>query len=66
MKREPNKFEEAGQAILQEINEPDQEQEQHKRSVWSVVSIPLLAILTGLIIGAILIAATSSSVYALQ
>ncbi len=64
MKREPNKFEEAGQIILQEINEPGQEQGQHKRSVWSVVSIPLLAILTGLIIGAILIAATSSSVYA--
>jgi len=48
-----------GQQVLKEINEPTPEGETHKRSFWSTISIPLLAILTGLIIGAILIAATS-------
>jgi simple sugar transport system permease protein len=64
MKREPQKNEKAGDVLLQEINEPHEDQTTHKRSVWNVVAIPLLAILTGLIIGAILIAATSTTVYA--
>lgn len=34
------------------------------RSFWKVIQIPALAILTGLIIGAIIIAATSETVYA--
>ena len=63
MKRKTKIIEEAGNTLLQEINEPDQEKETHKRSIWNVVAIPLLAILTGLIIGAILIVATSTSVY---
>lgn len=63
MKRELKKLEEAGQVLLQEINEPEGEPTGHKRSFWNVISIPALAILTGLIIGAILIVATSSSVY---
>jgi len=53
-----------GQQVLKEINEPTPEGETHKRSFWSTISIPLLAILTGLIIGAILIAATSPTVWA--
>lgn len=64
MKREPKKIEEAGHVLLQEINEPGDEQTTHKRSVWNVIAIPGLAILTGLIIGAILIMATSTTVYA--
>ena len=39
------------------------DQEKHKGSFWSKISIPLLAIITGLLIGAILIAATSPAVY---
>ena len=64
MKREPSKIDEAGQALLEEINEPNEEQVIQKRGVWNVIAIPVLAILTGLIIGAILIAATSNTVYA--
>jgi simple sugar transport system permease protein len=56
-------IDEAGNTLLQEINEPEQEKETQKRSLWNMVAIPLLAILTGLIIGAILIMATSTSVY---
>jgi simple sugar transport system permease protein len=46
-----------GKVLLEEINEPQ------KRRIWGVISVPLLAILTGVIIGAILIAATSTAVY---
>ena len=63
MKRKPNQFDEAGQVLLQEINEPEVEPTTQKRSLWNIIAIPVLAILTGLIIGAILIAATSPSVY---
>jgi len=52
-----------GQQVLKEINEPSSG-EGRKKSFWSTISIPALAILTGLIIGAILIAATSSTVWA--
>jgi len=64
MKREPNKLDEAGTVLLQEVNEPGDEHSASKRSLWNVIAIPLLAIVTGLIIGAILIAATSTTVYA--
>lgn len=64
MKREPNKIDEAGNVLLQEINEPGDEQYTSKRPLWNVIAIPVLAILTGLIIGAILIVATSTTVYA--
>lgn len=63
MKRKPNQFDEAGQVLLQEINESEAEPTTQKRSLWNIIAIPVLAILTGLIIGAILIAATSPSVY---
>jgi len=52
-----------GQQVLKEINEPSSG-EGRKKSFWSTISIPALAILSGLIIGAILIAATSSTVWA--
>ncbi len=64
MKREPKKLEEAGNVLLQEVNEPGDEHSAPKRSLWNVIAIPVLAIVTGLIIGAILIAATSTTVYA--
>ena len=63
MKSKTEKIDDAGKALLQEINEPEHAKEPHKKSFWNVVTIPLLAILTGLIIGAILIAATSTTVY---
>ena len=53
-----------GQQVLKEINEPTPEGETHKLSFWSTLAIPLLAIRTGLRIGAILIAATSPTVWA--
>lgn len=58
------KIQEAGKTLLEEINADTQGKDHHKRSFLSVITIPALAIITGLIIGAILIAATSSSVYA--
>jgi len=63
LNRKPEEQENAGQVLIEELNKPDQESPAQKRSVWSVISIPLLAILSGLIIGAFLIAATSSTVY---
>ena len=64
MKEKPNNIQNAGKVLLEEINAEITGKDQHKRSIWSVILIPVLAILTGLIIGAILIVATSSSVYA--
>ncbi len=52
-----------GQAILKEIIPPPEE-EAHKKSFWKSISIPALAILTGLLIGAVMIAATSATVWA--
>lgn len=63
MKPKPKVIEEAGNALLEEINPSPQESETQKRSIWRVISIPVLAIITGLIIGAFLIAVTSSNVY---
>lgn len=63
MKPKPKILDEAGSTLLRELNEPEQESESKKRSVWSVISIPVLAILTGLIIGAFLIAITSPNVF---
>lgn len=64
MKPKNNNLQEAGKVLLQEINAEVTGKDHHKRSFWSVILIPVLAILTGLIIGAILIAVTSQSVYA--
>ena len=49
-----------GVVFLKEINEPE---EKPKKSFLGKAGIPLLSIFTGLVIGAILIAATSSSVW---
>ncbi|MDY6847331.1 MAG: ABC transporter permease [Chloroflexota bacterium] len=64
MDKKPEEKKNAGQVFIEELNKPDQESPAQKRSVWRVISIPLLAILSGLIIGAFLIAATSTAVYA--
>ena len=50
-----------GAVFLKEVKEPE---EKPKKSFLGKAGIPLLAIFTGLVIGAILIAATSSSVWA--
>lgn len=53
-----------GKIVLQEVTGESLKVSKQKRSVWQVIQIPALAILTGLIIGAILIAATSQTVWA--
>jgi simple sugar transport system permease protein len=58
-----NDKKDAGKVFLNEINDPGTDASSKKRSIWQVISVPLLAILTGLIIGAILIALTSTTVY---
>lgn len=52
-----------GKVVLQEITGGEPSAKKKKRSFWKVLEIPALAILTGLIIGAILIASTSFTVY---
>ncbi|MDD2522986.1 MAG: ABC transporter permease [Anaerolineaceae bacterium] len=53
-----------GQIFLNEVNVEEPVEEKPKKSFLSKAVIPLLAILTGLIIGAILIAVTSQTVWA--
>jgi len=53
-----------GQEILKEINQDQAETEHVRKPFLGKAAIPLLAIVTGLIIGALLIALTSQSVYA--
>ena len=53
-----------GQEFLNEINGTEPEDEKRKGSFLSKATIPFLAILTGLIIGALLIAVTSPTVWA--
>ena len=53
-----------GQAVLEEITGGDPKTPKKKRGIWKAIQIPVLAIVTGLIIGAILIAVTSQTVYA--
>lgn len=50
--------------IINDIQHNQPETSPHKRRSLNMIAIPLLAILTGLIIGAIIIAVTSPSVYA--
>ncbi|MGB4594948.1 MAG: ABC transporter permease [Anaerolineaceae bacterium] len=52
-----------GTEILNDIQHGQPEVSRHKRRNLHTIAIPLLAILTGLIIGAVMIAATSPSVY---
>ena len=53
-----------GQEILNEINQDQPKKEHSRKPFLGKATIPLLAIVTGLIIGALLIALTSQSVYA--
>ena len=53
-----------GKVLIQELNRDETKPAKKKRGFWKTIEIPALAILTGLIIGAILIAATSEDVYA--
>lgn len=53
-----------GREILNEINEPAQAEAKPKKSILSKAVIPLLAIFTGLVFGAVLIAITSQTVWA--
>lgn len=53
-----------GLEILKEINEGQPKDEQSRKPFLGKAGIPLLAIFTGLVIGALLIAVTSQSVYA--
>jgi len=49
--------------VIEELNGGEPAKPKKKRAFWKVIQIPALAILTGLILGAILIAATSFTVY---
>ena len=53
-----------GKIVLQELTGGDPQVKKKKSSFWKTIEIPMLAIFTGLIIGAIMIAATSETVYA--
>lgn len=63
MSNKENDKPEITQAVIKEILEAP-EKRKKGRGVWRFLQIPVLAILTGLIIGAIIIAATSENVYA--
>jgi len=52
-----------GKIFLDDVNNNGSDNNSRKRSFWQVISVPLLAIVTGLIIGAILISVTSLNVY---
>ena len=52
-----------GKTIIRDLNQEPPEGKTHKHGLWSSVSIPVLAILTGLVLGAVLIAITTPSVY---
>ncbi|MFW5713567.1 MAG: ABC transporter permease [Brevefilum sp.] len=63
MSQKENNKKDAGKVFLDEVNNQGSEKKPGKRSLWRVTSVPLLSILTGLIIGAVLIALTSTAVY---
>jgi simple sugar transport system permease protein len=52
-----------GKVLAQELTGGEPSPKKKKRGLWKVIQIPVLAIFTGLIIGAILIASTSFTVY---
>ena len=52
-----------GKTILEELTGGEPKEKRQKRGIWKILQIPALAILTGLIIGAVLIMATSFDVY---
>ncbi len=63
MNKKGTEKQDLGKVVLQEITGGEPSAKKKKRSFWKVLQIPALAILTGLIIGAILIASTSFTVY---
>ncbi len=52
-----------GKVVLEELTGGQPGKERQRKSIWSTISIPILAIVTGLILGAVLIAVTSEGVY---
>jgi len=63
LSKEKKNKKDIGKTFLSEVNEPESEEPSGKKTRWQVIGIPLLAILSGLILGAVLIAATSTDVY---
>ncbi|MGI6259117.1 MAG: ABC transporter permease [Anaerolineaceae bacterium] len=63
MKKEEQEKNDLGKAFLRKFNKEDGDEPKEKKSVWLSIRIPALAILTGLLIGAILIVLTSPRVY---
>ncbi len=54
----------AGQIFLEEVMPKPDEQKSGKRSIWRTLAVPVLAIFTGLLLGGLIIAFTTESVYA--
>ncbi|MEA4812169.1 MAG: ABC transporter permease [Anaerolineaceae bacterium] len=52
-----------GKEIIHQLNRDPKPERNKKGGLWQSVSIPILAILTGLLLGALLIAITSPTVY---
>lgn len=65
MSEEEKKKPDAGKVLLEELTKGPEKGASFWRRAWQVLSIPLLAIISGLILGAILIIATSQEVYSL-
>lgn len=63
MNKPKNEKVEASKVVIQELTGEGKPQKK-RRGFWRSIEIPFLAIVTGLIIGAILIAVTSETVYA--
>lgn len=61
--KENEKKKDAGEVLLEELTAPP-EGENFWERLWNSISIPLLAIFSGLVLGGILIAATSETVWA--
>jgi simple sugar transport system permease protein len=63
LKKEDNQKVDLGKAFLRKLNREDEDAAKPKRGFWQSIAVPALAILTGLLIGAILIALSSQRVY---
>ena len=64
MNNKKNEKLDVSKVVIQELTGEDPAKKKTKRPLWKVIQIPVLAIITGLIIGAIIIAVTSETVYA--
>jgi simple sugar transport system permease protein len=62
---EKNKKPDAGKVLIEELTKGPDKGASFWRRIWQTLSIPLLAIISGLILGAILIVVTSQDVYSL-